>query len=635
MFTDIAGYTAMMQENEADAMMKRDRQRKVLTESVSSYNGKIIQTFGDGNLCIFPSSLDAVSCAVKIQLELQRGTIVPLRIGIHIGDISYDNKDIYGDSVNVASRIESLAVGGAVLISEKVYDDIKNQPSLPTVSLGKFEFKNVFNPIEVYAVSVNGLKIPQSNEMKGKLKNAIETIAVLPFANMSADPDNEYFSDGISEEILNALTKVRGLQVVARTSSFSFKGKNEDIREIGKKLNASSLIEGSVRKSGNKVRITVQLINVSDGTHYWSEVYDRELIDIFQVQDEISLAIAHKFEQKSDNIHSPKTLVKTSTVNLEAYDLYLKTVYKLNYSPSEESNLEAISNYEKIISLDPAFAKAYAMMAASYATLGIWGGILPHTAFPKVKEYAEKAIALDDTLCEAYLAYADYKKNYEWDWNAVEELILKAISLNPNSADARIDYALFLRNMGKNKEAITQAEEAVSLDPLSINLLNGLGIICLGLEEYDKAFSAFQRALSINPKSRHTLFTLGFYYLAKGEYDKAMEEIDYWNKTQDNWVKGTLLFAAAMAKEGNNEPAYEMIANLKSKSEKDNTRTYSWTLASLYSVAGDFDNAFKYLDIALEERIGALLNIKYSLIFRPLHSDERYEKLLGKLGLVE
>ena len=206
-------------------------------------------------------------------------------------------------------------------------------------------------------------------------------VAVLPFANMSSDPDNEYFSDGISEEILNALTKVQGLQVVARTSSFSFKGKNEDMREIGKKLGASSLIEGSVRKSGSRVRITAQLINTNDGTHYWSETYDRELNDIFAIQDEISLDIAHKLEAQFTSVHSPTHLVTNATTSIEAYEIYLRCIYKLNFEPTPELQLEVISELEKAISLDSNFARAYAILAGTYVTAGNCGLISPAIAY--------------------------------------------------------------------------------------------------------------------------------------------------------------------------------------------------------------------------------------------------------------
>jgi TolB-like protein/class 3 adenylate cyclase len=270
MFTDMTGYTAMMQEDEQRAKILRDRQRQVLESLIPAHHGKIIQYFGDGTLSIFGSAIDAVRSAIAIQKELQQEPKVLLRIGLHSGDISHDKDGVYGDSVNLASRIEALGVPGAVFISDKVFDEVKNQNEIKTALLGKFNLKNVKRQVEVYAIANGGLVVPSAAQISVKAGSE-KSIAVLPFVNMSADPENEYFSDGISEEILNALAKVEGLQVTARTSSFSFKGKNEDVRQIGNKLGVTAILEGSVRKAGKKLRITAQLINTADGYHIWSE----------------------------------------------------------------------------------------------------------------------------------------------------------------------------------------------------------------------------------------------------------------------------------------------------------------------------------------------------------------------------
>jgi len=296
MFADMTGYTALMQEDEQKAKMLRDRQRYILEKLIPYYNGKIIQYFGDGTLSIFGSAIDGVKCAIEIQAELKKDPKVSLRIGLHSGDIAYDSQGVYGDSVNLASRIEALSVPGAVLVSDKIYDEIKNQVDIQTSMLGKFSLKNVKRQVEVYAIANEGLVIPSPTQVSVK-PGSDKSIAVLPFVNMSADPENEYFSDGISEEILNALTHVEGVQVTARSSSFSFKGKNEDIRQIGTKLGVSKLLSGSVRKAGKRMRITAQLINAADGYHIWSEVYDSDLEDIFQVQDEISLKILNRLKE--------------------------------------------------------------------------------------------------------------------------------------------------------------------------------------------------------------------------------------------------------------------------------------------------------------------------------------------------
>ena len=297
LFADMTGYTSLMQENEQLARLKRKRLKEVLESSVGQFNGKILQNYGDGSLSIFSSAIDSVSCAIHIQHLLQQEPKVELRMGIHTGDVIIEEEAIYGDGVNLASRIESLAVPGGIFISEKVHDEIKNQQNISTREMGYFELKNVKQAVRVFAISNTGIAVPGRDELRGKTKQPHNRLAVLPFVNMSADPENEYFSDGITEELLNALTRVDGLQVTSRTSAFAFKGKNTDIRDIAIQLNVDKVLEGSVRKAGNRVRITAQLINAADGYHIWSENYDRNLTDIFEVQDEISGIIANKLRE--------------------------------------------------------------------------------------------------------------------------------------------------------------------------------------------------------------------------------------------------------------------------------------------------------------------------------------------------
>ncbi len=262
MFTDMVGYTALMQEDEDRASSSRRRHRQVFEETVDKFSGKILQYYGDGTLCIFSSGLFAVQCAMEIQEQLRRPPEIPVRIGIHSGDVVYDEQGIYGDGVNVASRIESLSVPGGIFISEKIFDEIKNHRTIISTSIGLFELKNVKRPVEVFTIANKGFPVPDRSAISGKTSGTGHRIAVLPFVNRSADAENEYFSDGITEEIITALTKVEGLMVTSRTSAFVFKGKNEDVRKIGSQLNVSKILEGSVRKAGNRVRVTAQLIMV-------------------------------------------------------------------------------------------------------------------------------------------------------------------------------------------------------------------------------------------------------------------------------------------------------------------------------------------------------------------------------------
>lgn len=299
LFVDMAGYTSHMQDDEQLARVKRSRMKDALENNIIEHNGKILQNYGDGALCIFSSAVSAVLFAIQVQQELRNEPVVDVRIGVHTGDVDLVEDAIYGDSVNLASRIESLATPGSIFISGKVFDEIKNQKQIATLELGYFELKNINQPVQLFAIANTGLVVPPRTKIIGKTKPPTDRMAVLPFVNMTADPENEFFSDGMTEEIVNALSQVEGLKVASRTSSFAFKGKNDDIREIGKQLNVDKILEGSVRKAGNKVRITAQLINATDGYHIWSENYDRSLSNIFELQDEISNLIADKMKKKS------------------------------------------------------------------------------------------------------------------------------------------------------------------------------------------------------------------------------------------------------------------------------------------------------------------------------------------------
>lgn len=300
MFTDMVGYTKLVQEDESRARRDRDRWRSLLDRHARRHGGRTLQFYGDGALTVFDSAVAAVESAVAIQRDLLEEPRVLLRTGIHTGDVVYDREGVFGDGVNVASRIQGLATPGAVLASGKVFDEIKNQPHLATASLGEFRLKNVQRPVRVYAVAADGVALPGAHAVAARGSRAPESIAVLPFVSMSFDPEDEVFSDGMTEELINLLTRVDGLRVTARTSSFAFKERQEDIRDIASKLGVRMVLEGSVRRAADRVRVTAQLIDATSGYHLFSETYDRLLEDVFEVQDEIAREIVDTVEARLD-----------------------------------------------------------------------------------------------------------------------------------------------------------------------------------------------------------------------------------------------------------------------------------------------------------------------------------------------
>jgi adenylate cyclase len=635
MFADMTGFTAMMQEDEAKAKILRNRQQQTLENLIPGHNGTIVQFFGDGTLSIFDSAIDAVKCGIEIQKELQKEPKVKLRIGIHSGDVVYDTNGLYGDCVNLASRIESISVPGAVLISDKVFDEVKNQSEIKTIPLGKVNLKNVKRPVEVHAIANEGLVIPTTAQI-GIKAGSDKSIAVLPFVNMSADPENEYFSDGISEEILNALTHVEGIQVTARTSSFSFKGKNEDVREIGTKLGVSNILEGTVRRSGKKMRINVQLINTADGYHVWSEVYDSELEDIFQVQDEIAHKIVTRLKENFAVNEKKETIIKPPTENIDAYNLYLKGRYYWNRSNPEDT-LRAIKTFEEAISIDPNFALPYCSLSYCYSFMGSSGLMPPSEAYPKAKDYTLKAIELDPNHAESHLSLATIKFYHNWDFEGAEASLKKAADLGLNSSLFNQVQGWFLIAKGDFEKAIEKIQQALSLDPLSLPLMSTLGDAYSFAGRFEEGLEQYNKIIELEPNFRRGFEGRGMIYLAMGENEKAVKDFEQYHKLVGHPLKGLSSLGHAYAASGRTEKALEVVQKLKLREEKEPGVLLYMDYAFLYSGMKQFDLAFEYLNKTYEQRmgiacLGMIFCIRYPML-KELKSDPRFNELMQKMGL--
>jgi len=635
MFADMTGFTAMMQEDEAKAKILRNRQQQTLENLIPGHNGTIVQFFGDGTLSIFDSAIDAVKCGIEIQKELQKEPRVKLRIGIHSGDVVYDTNGLYGDCVNLASRIESISVPGGILISDKVFDEVKNQSEIKTIPLGKVNLKNVKRPIEVHAISNEGLVIPTTAQI-GIKAGSDKSIAVLPFVNMSADPENEYFSDGISEEILNSLTRVEGIQVTARTSSFSFKGKNEDVREIGTKLGVSNILEGTVRRSGKKMRINVQLINTADGYHVWSEVYDSELEDIFQVQDEIAHKIVTRLKENFAIAEKKESVIKPPTENIEAYNLYLKGRYYWNRSNPEDTR-RAIKTFEEVIQLDPNFALPYCSLSYCYSFMGSSGLMPPSEAYPKAKDYTLKAIELDPNHAESHLSLATIKFYHNWDFEGAEASLNKAHDLGLNSSLFNQVHGWFLIAKGDFDKAIEKIQQALALDPLSLPLMSTLGDAYSFAGRFEEGLAQYNKLIELEPNFRRGFEGRGMIYLAMGENEKAVKDFEQYHKLVGHPLKGLSSLGHAYAATGRTEKALEVVQKLKLREEKEPGVLLYMDYAFLYSGMKQFDLAFEYLNKTYEQRmgiacLGMIFCIRYPML-KELKSDPRFNELIQKMGL--
>ena len=632
LFADMTGYTSLMQENEQLARLKRKRLKEVLESSVGQFNGKILQNYGDGSLSIFSSAIDSVSCAIHIQQLLQQEPKVELRMGIHTGDVIIEDEAIYGDGVNLASRIESLAVPGGIFISEKVHDEIKNQQNISTREMGYFELKNVKQAVRIFAISNSGIAVPGRDELRGKTKQPHNRLAVLPFVNMSADPENEYFSDGITEELLNALTRVDGLQVTSRTSAFAFKGKNTDIRDIAIQLNVDKVLEGSVRKSGNRVRITAQLINAADGYHIWSENYDRDLTDIFEVQDEISGIIANKLRENLATIEQENHLVKIPTRNITAYTYYLKGLHHWNKLTPADCR-RAIECFEQAIAIEPNYAQAYAMSAAAYSQLGSSGQMLPHKAFEIVHRYADKAIELDNMVAEGYVAKASAYLLYDWKWQEAYDALQKAILLNPGSIEAYELLSYYYVIMDRKDEAIRLVEKAKQLDPLSPVILQTLGTMYIFGERFDDAIRQADKMLEMDPQKRISIELKGWCTGMKGDWQAALKFFEEVHRLTNHPLKGLMGLGFAYGKLGQTEKAMDVIRKMEQRQAEEPDSVIDADLGAVWFGLGDMDKTFYYINQCIDKRMGPVNYFLEFPAYKRLKEDPRYEELKKRTGV--
>ena len=458
------------------------------------------------------------------------------------------------------------------------------------------------------------------------------SVAVLPFVDMSSEKNQEYFGEGIAEELIHALARIQGIRVVARTSAFALKGKGLDVREIGRMLNVAAVLEGSIRASGNRLRITAQLINVADGFHLWSERFDREAGDIFAIQDELSLSIVDHLKVTL-HVGERAALQKRSTDDHEAYNLYLKGLYFLA-RPRPDLIEMAQRCFQEALARDPGFAKAYAGIATAYAALGNFNFAPPTEVYPKAKAAVEKALALDDRLAEAHAVAAVVAFWYDWDWVAAEASFKRILALNPGDAFTHGSYAWFLLNRRRYDESLHEIRVAIDLDPL-MPLFYGwsVGLHCAA-GRFDDALRDFERAKELDPTFGLPYFHAGMTYFLKGMSDKAIEVLQQSLKIAPypGWAEG--LLSMIRMRQGNRDEARRILNGMI---EPRLANVSCMALAWAKAFGGDLDGAFRLAERALKERdtLVGFVHIYTPLLAPELATDPRYDALLARLNLLD
>jgi TolB-like protein/lipoprotein NlpI len=632
LFADITGFTAMMQQDEALALVSRQKLQDILEKEVVKHNGRIIEFKGDGVLCSFVSSIECVHASVSLQQQMQTAPVVPLRIGIHTGDVLFNDNNIYGDGVNIASRLESFAVPGSIFISGKVYDDIKNQKEFQTASLGLYHFKNVREQVEIFCISNPGLVVPSGNYLEGKgekvpAKSEEKSIAVLPFLNLSNDPEQEYFSDGIAEEILGSLSQLKDLKVAGRSSSFQFKGRNVDLAEVGDKLHVETVLEGSVRKQDKRIRVSAQLVNVKDGFHLWSEKFDRDLDDIFAIQDEIALAITEKL--KLTLLHQEKQLLfKPPTNNKAAYDLYLKGRFFWNKrGPGLQKGLQY---FIQATVMDEQFALAHTGIADTYALLAFYAMLPPDEAIPKALDAAGKAIKTDPLRVEPYSVAAFVTMFYNWNWTQAKKEFEKVFAMNPRYAPAHYWYSQYLCWIERDYNgAIEEARYAIELEPLVSHSHHLLAFVQYNYDHFEEALEASNMAIELDPNSFLAYSSLGMSLYGLNKYEEAVKALLRSAALSARHQYPLLQLFYIYSLNGDQVAAADIADELRKRSEKEYISAAGLSMVA-YTLK-EYDKAIEYMERAFTEHDNVLTWINVSSIFSFVKADERFRPYLERM----
>jgi len=625
-------YTVMSEKNETLALALLEEHRTILRPVFAKHGGREVKTLGDGFLVEFASALEAVRSAQEIQqLMDKRNQSVPserkilLRVAIHLGDVEHRNGDVYGDAVNIASRIQSLADPGGICITQQVFDHIRNNEEFRTTALGQSQLKNVQTPTEVYKV------LPPKDGTKPTMDEPLEPrrVAALPLTIISSNQQDEYFADGLTEEIINTLSSIPGLRVIARTSVMKYKQVKKSVGEIGRELKVGSILEGSVRKAGSRLRITIQLIDVRTEEPIWAQKYDRELEDVFKIQMVIAerVADALKIQLLTEN----RTLIEQKAPeDMGAYVLYLRGRHY--WSKRTKQDIEkAIAYFGEAIQKDPNYALAHAGMADCYTLMGRHLYLPPKDAFLKARDYANRALELNDKLAEAHISLAAVLISYNWDWNAAEEQFKLALHLNPNYASAHYWHSVLLQTTGRLQESITAAEKAQVLDPLSPVIGMGMVQAYFFSEQYDRAIDECHKYLAMNPDFVVAQDYLVHLHIRNKQFEEAAKQAKRLTDISERKAEATAHLAYVHASSEKTETAKKLFE--KSVAESKLGYSNPTIFITVYSILGDQDNAFLWAEKALESGQIAFPSLRFSPDLKTFRTDPRYNSLLAKAGL--
>lgn len=692
MFTDMVGYSALAQRDDKVALELLEEHRRLLREIFPRFHGTEIKTIGDAFLVEFGSALEAAQCAIEIQRTLAKRNHdvtsdrrIELKIGIHIGDVMHRDGDVYGDGVNIASRIEQLAGAGGICVSMDVERQIRNALEARFEKFGSADLKNIKLPMDLFRIVLPWEKsagfpakktskkllllVPaavlvilallagwwwmqrSSKNQQSVVAHALpaaptntpdqKSVAVLPFVNLSDDKGSEYFSDGVSEELLTVLQKIPGMHVAARTSAFSFKGKNATAQEIGQKLGVAYLVDGSVRKSGEAVRIAARLTRADTGEEVWSENFTRDLKDVFAVQTELAETIVAQVRDRltgnaADSADKQKIQAevqaaeKGGTKNVEAHQLYLQGRFYENRN-SEKGTGEALAAYQRAVELDPKFALAWAGVARAniwYCNFATEGGLKSFdTHLSTGREATARALAIEPDLPDGLFARSMIQVNFDFDWKGAGETLRKALALAPQDPELLAEAGNLAAARGEMAPALDFYHRAVAADPVNAQARSYLAGNLAVAKQYEEARAEYARAIELNPAAPYYHAGLGSAYLLEGKLEDAASAAQ---ADTAEWARLTIMACIRWSQKRIPESDAALAQLIKSSAE-----TAAYQIADVYAYRGDKDRAFEWLERARRQRDAGLPGLRTDPYLANLRGDPRWNAFLRTMGLAD
>jgi len=692
MFTDMVGYSALAQRDDKVALELLEEHRRLLREIFPRFHGTEIKTIGDAFLVEFGSALEAAQCAIEIQRTLAKRNHdvtsdrrIELKIGIHIGDVMHRDGDVYGDGVNIASRIEQLAGAGGICVSMDVERQIRNALEARFEKFGTADLKNIKLPMDLFRIVLPWEKGAEPSAARASKKSPVlvpvavlvilallagwwfmqrsnknqqaaathavtaapanapdqKSVAVLPFVNLSDDKGSEYFSDGVSEELLTVLQKIPGMHVAARTSAFSFKGKNATAQEIGQKLGVAYLVDGSVRKSGDAVRIAARLARADSGQELWSENFTRNLKDVFAVQSELAETIVAQVRDQltggaagsadKEKIQAEvQAAEKGGTKNVEAHELYLQGRFYENRH-SDKSTREALAAYQHAVELDPRFARAWAGVArthtwiAGFATEGGQKAFDAHLA--SARDAITRALAIEPDLPDSLYARAWIETNFDFNWSAATQTVSKAMALAPADPNVLIAAANLETALGNTDRAIEIYRKAVELDPVNAQSRSFLAFGLANTKRFAEARAEYARVIELNSSAPWAHAGLGLSYLLENKFEEAATAAQ---ADAGDWCR-LLIMSCAHWGQKRVQESDSALAELTA----NDSETAAYQIAQVYAYRGDKDRAFEWLERARRQRDPGLPGLRRDPLLPNLYDDPRWNAFLHTMGLAD